>query len=89
MVKAYLRYEAASAFGVIASECNITYDTSGKHLLAAALEKLGIWHVRQGVCAKTLALSPSSSSSSQGPSSAVTSIAASPSSLVSFAFVSS
>ncbi|KAK6140075.1 hypothetical protein DH2020_026210 [Rehmannia glutinosa] len=49
MVKAYLRYEAASAFGVIVSvDCNITYDSSGKHLLAAALEKLGVWHIASG-----------------------------------------
>lgn len=79
MVKAYLRYEAAAAFGVIVSvEANITYDSSGKHLLAPALEKVGVWHVRQGVCTKTL----SPSFSSAGPSLAVTSIAASPSSLV-------
>ncbi|KAI3473973.1 hypothetical protein Pfo_028547 [Paulownia fortunei] len=80
MVKAYLRYEASAAFGVIVSvDCNITYDSYGKHLLAAALEKLGVWHVRQGICTKTLApsflLVP-------GPSLAVTSIASSPSSLI-------
>ncbi|KAK4396415.1 WD repeat-containing protein 3 [Sesamum angolense] len=81
MVKSYLRYEAAAAFGVIVSvDCNITYDSSGKHLLAGALEKLGVWHVRQGICTKTLA--PSASSSSRGPSLAVTSIASSSSSLI-------
>ncbi|KAL8516742.1 hypothetical protein ACS0TY_015126 [Phlomoides rotata] len=81
MVKAYLRYEAAAAFGVIVSvDCNITYDSSGKHLLAAALEKLSVWHVRQGICTKALA--PSPSSSSRGPSLAVTSIAASQSSQI-------
>ncbi|KAG8376622.1 hypothetical protein BUALT_Bualt09G0082600 [Buddleja alternifolia] len=81
MVKAYLRYESAAAFGVIVSlDCNITYDNSGKHLLAAALEKLGVWHVRQGICTKTLTAAPSSSS--RGPSLAVTSIASSPSSLI-------
>ncbi|KAL3628441.1 Dip2/Utp12 protein [Castilleja foliolosa] len=81
MVKLYHRYSAASAFGVIASvDCNITYDSSGKHLLAAALEKLGVWHVRQGICTKTLA--PSPSSSSRGPSLAVTAIASSPSTLL-------
>ncbi|KAF1880998.1 hypothetical protein Lal_00023028 [Lupinus albus] len=48
MVKAYLRYEPAASFGVIASiESNITYDSSGKHLLSPALEKIGVWHVRQ------------------------------------------
>ncbi|KAL0375010.1 UNVERIFIED_CONTAM: putative WD repeat-containing protein C3D6.12 [Sesamum radiatum] len=81
MVKSYLRYEAASSFGVIVSvDCNITYDSSGKHLLAGALEKLGVWHVRQGICTKTLA--PSASSSSRGPSLAVTSIASSSSSII-------
>ncbi|XVE76106.1 hypothetical protein DITRI_Ditri12bG0146600 [Diplodiscus trichospermus] len=79
MVKAYLRYEPAAAFGVIVSvESNITYDSSGKHLLAPALEKLGVWHVRQGVCTKTLSPSPSS----RGPSLAVTYVASSSSSLV-------
>ncbi|KAK7396602.1 hypothetical protein VNO78_17727 [Psophocarpus tetragonolobus] len=77
MVKAYLRYEAASAFGVIASvDSNIAYDSSGRHLLSPALEKIGVWHVRQGVCTKTLI----PSSPSHGPSLAVTSIASSPSS---------
>ncbi|KAF3441786.1 hypothetical protein FNV43_RR15701 [Rhamnella rubrinervis] len=79
MVKSYLRYEPAAAFGVIASvESNITYDSSGKHLLSPALEKVGVWNVRQGVCAKTLTPSPAS----RGPSLAVNSIAASPSSLI-------
>lgn len=75
MVKSYLRYEPATSFGVIASlESNICYDRSGKHLLAPALEKIGVWHVRQGVCTKTL----TPSATSRGPSLAVTSIAASP-----------
>ncbi|KAF8005594.1 hypothetical protein BT93_K0018 [Corymbia citriodora subsp. variegata] len=79
MVKAYLRYEPAATFGVIASvDSNIAYDASGKHLLAPALEKVGVWHVRQGVCTKTLA----PSASSAGPSLAVTAIASSPSSLI-------
>ncbi|XP_052173847.1 uncharacterized protein LOC127789105 [Diospyros lotus] len=81
MVKAYRRYEPAAAFGVIVSvDGNIAYDSSGKHLLAPALEKLGVWHVRQGICTKTLA--PSPSPSSRGPSLAVTSVASSPSSLI-------
>ncbi|GMH28749.1 hypothetical protein Nepgr_030592 [Nepenthes gracilis] len=78
MVKAYLRYEPAAAFGVIASlESNIAYDSSGKFLLSPALEKVGVWHVRQGICTKTLA-----PPSFRGPSLAVTSIASSTSSLV-------
>lgn len=77
MVKAYLRYEPALSFGVIASvDCNIAYDSSGKFLLAAALEKVGVWHVRQGVSAKEL--TPAPTSSSRGPALAVTCIAASP-----------
>ncbi|KAG6395141.1 hypothetical protein SASPL_145780 [Salvia splendens] len=54
--------------------------SSGKHLLAAALEKLGVWHVRQGICTKALA--PTPSSTSRGPKLAVTAIAASHSSLI-------
>ncbi|XP_030541100.1 WD repeat-containing protein 3 [Rhodamnia argentea] len=79
MVKAYLRYEPAATFGVIVSvESNIAYDSSGKYLLAPALEKVGVWHVRQGVCTKSLA----PITSSAGPSLAVTAIASSPSSLI-------
>ncbi|KAF8389466.1 hypothetical protein HHK36_026161 [Tetracentron sinense] len=76
MVKAYLRYEPAASFGVVVSvESNISYDSSGKHLLAPALENIGVWNVRQGVCSKTLSPSPAS----RGHSLAVTSIASSPS----------
>ncbi|XP_062117383.1 uncharacterized protein LOC133831195 [Humulus lupulus] len=85
MVKSYLRYEPASAFGVIASiGSNVAYDSSGKHLLAPALEKVGVWHVRQGVCIKTL----DPSAYSRGPSLGVTAIAvdASHSSLVAIGY---
>ncbi|XP_042505064.1 WD repeat-containing protein 3 [Macadamia integrifolia] len=79
MVKSYLRYESAAVFGVVVSvDSNISYDCTGKHLLAPALEKIGVWNVRQGVCSKTL----SPSTASCGPSLAVTSIASSPSSLI-------
>ena len=41
MVKAYLRYEQARAFGVVASpEAPPVYDDTGKHLVTAALERL-------------------------------------------------
>ncbi|KAJ4826563.1 hypothetical protein Tsubulata_018747 [Turnera subulata] len=78
MVKAYLRYEPAVSFGVIISsgDSNIAFDSCGKHLLASALEKLAVWHVRQGVCTKTLI----PSASRPGPSLAVTTVASSPSS---------
>ncbi|KAF9597527.1 hypothetical protein IFM89_019441 [Coptis chinensis] len=83
MVKSYLLYEPAknaSVFGVIVSiDSNITYDSTGKHLLSPSLENLNIWNVKQGVCTKSL--SPSTRSRA-GPSLAVTSIASSPSSLI-------
>ncbi|PQQ19784.1 WD repeat-containing protein 3 [Prunus yedoensis var. nudiflora] len=79
MVKSYLRYEQAAVFGVIVSvDSNITYDSSGKHLLAPALEKVGVWHVRQGVCTKTLIPAVPT----KGHSLSVTSIASSHTSLV-------
>ncbi|KAM6593067.1 hypothetical protein CsatA_000770 [Cannabis sativa] len=72
MVKSYLRYEPASAFGVIASiESNIAYDSSRKHLLAPTLKKVEVWHVQQGVRIKIL----NPSASSRGPSIGVTAIA--------------
>ncbi|KGN48472.2 WD repeat-containing protein 3 [Cucumis sativus] len=79
MVKAYLRYEPAAAFGVIVSlDSNITYDSSGKHLIAPALEKVGVWNVRQGVCTKNL----TPTQSSPGPSLAVTAVTSAPSLLI-------
>ncbi|KAM1853553.1 hypothetical protein ACFX15_008971 [Malus domestica] len=79
MVKSYLRYEQAVAFGVIVSvDSNITYCSSGKHLLAPALEKVGVWHVRQGVCTRTLI----PAAASRGHSLSVTSIASSHTSMV-------
>ncbi|XP_039138064.1 LOW QUALITY PROTEIN: WD repeat-containing protein 3 [Dioscorea cayenensis subsp. rotundata] len=73
MVKAYLRYEPALAFGVITStESNITYDSTGSFLLSAALDSLAIWNYRQGILSKLLSSSPRPSHSL-----AVTSIAAS------------
>lgn len=78
MVKSYLRYEPGLAFGVIVSvDANICYDPSGKHLLAPALDNIGLWNLKQGLCSKTF--SPSTRSSH---SLALTSIASSPSSSV-------
>ena len=48
MVKAYLRYELAEAFGVITSGANIVHDTSGKHVITAALENVAVWNLKQG-----------------------------------------
>uniref|UniRef100_A0A0E0K8V9 Uncharacterized protein n=1 Tax=Oryza punctata TaxID=4537 RepID=A0A0E0K8V9_ORYPU len=50
MVKAYLRYEPALSFGVVASpESNIAYDPSGRLLLAAALDRFAAWDLKRGL----------------------------------------
>lgn len=48
MVKAYLRYEAASTFGVISSGNSICHALDGNQLLTAALEGVLFWNLRQG-----------------------------------------
>ncbi|KAL0094781.1 WD40-repeat-containing domain protein [Phycomyces blakesleeanus] len=49
MVKAYLRYEALASFGVIASSlANILYDSTGKLVIAPALEEVLIWDLKKG-----------------------------------------
>ena len=47
MVKAYLRYEQSSAFGVIASGA-IEFDESGKLIYSACLDSIGIFNIKQG-----------------------------------------
>lgn len=76
MVKAYLRYEQARAFGVIASpEASPVYaDDKGKLLVTAALERLTVWDVRRGVEARSLVPPPRES----GATPAVTCIARAP-----------
>lgn len=50
MVKAYLRYEPAISFGVVASpESNVAYDPSGRLLLAAALDRFAAWDLKRGL----------------------------------------
>lgn len=49
MVKAYLRYELTETFGVVASNSNIAYDSTGKQVFTACLESLAIWNVKQGL----------------------------------------
>ncbi len=49
MVKAYLRYEAAGACGVITSNANILYDDSGKYLYTPGLENVLLWNIKQGI----------------------------------------
>ncbi|KAI8582054.1 hypothetical protein K450DRAFT_228806 [Umbelopsis ramanniana AG] len=49
MVKAYLRYEPAQTFGVIASsQSNIIYDHEGKLAIAPALEEVVVWDIKKG-----------------------------------------
>ena len=49
MVKAYLRYELSSSWGVVCSNSNIIYDRSGKYLITAALENVTLWNPKQGI----------------------------------------
>ncbi|KAF7045358.1 hypothetical protein CFC21_054470 [Triticum aestivum] len=73
MVKAYLRYEPALSFGVVASpESNVVYDPSGRRLLAAALDRFAAWDLKRGLPSATF--TPSSSSASL----AVSCVASSP-----------
>ncbi|KAJ7550174.1 hypothetical protein O6H91_07G086600 [Diphasiastrum complanatum] len=78
MVKAYLRYDQADAFGVVvSSDANICYDNSGKLLVAGALEQLKVWNVKQGRAVHALAPLPSAASGSRA---VVTAIACMPNS---------
>jgi len=47
MVKAYLRYELASSWGVLASNSDICCTHDGAHLVTAALENVNIWNVKR------------------------------------------
>lgn len=58
-MKAYLRYEEAEAFGVVvAGQARVSYDHSGKLLLAGALEQFLVWNVKQGRCVSNLTAPP-------------------------------
>ena len=48
MVKAYLRYELSSTFGVVTSNSALLHDTTGNLVVTAALENVAIWNLRQG-----------------------------------------
>lgn len=48
MVKAYLRYDLANTFGVVASNSNVVYDHTGKLIITACLENVCLWNVKQG-----------------------------------------
>ncbi len=48
MVKAYLRYELSSTFGVVTSNSALVQDITGKLVVTAALENVAVWNLRQG-----------------------------------------
>ncbi|RKP35576.1 quinon protein alcohol dehydrogenase-like superfamily [Dimargaris cristalligena] len=49
MPKTYLRYEAAGAFGVVASaRGNAVFDQTGKLIISPALEKVNVWNAKKG-----------------------------------------
>lgn len=48
MVKAYLRYNFASAFGVVTSNANPEFDASGRKLISSSLENVSVWNIKQG-----------------------------------------
>ena len=48
MVKAYLRYEHAAAWGVVASAGGCAFDATGRLLATACLERVGVWSLKQG-----------------------------------------
>lgn len=56
MVKAYLRYELSSTFGVVTSNSALLHDTTGKLVVTAALENVAIWNLRQGTLVSYLRL---------------------------------
>ena len=49
MVKSYLRYAPTGSFGVISTGANAIYDHSGKLAICAALERVIVWNIKQGV----------------------------------------
>ena len=50
MVKAYLRYEPAGSFGVVAStEANTLYDSTGRLAVTPALEDVVLWDLKKGI----------------------------------------
>lgn len=49
MVKAYLRYEPSSAFGLVSSFLsNAVVDHTAELVVAPALEDVLVWNLRQG-----------------------------------------
>jgi hypothetical protein len=55
MVKAYLRYEPAASWGVIASSGGAAFDATGRLLATACLERVGVWSLKQGAEARARA----------------------------------
>ncbi|GLC41201.1 hypothetical protein PLESTB_001527400 [Pleodorina starrii] len=70
MVKAYLRYEFSSAFGVITSSANPTYDASGKLLFTSSLESISVWNAKQASLVRQMSPVVASTSAGAGASAA-------------------
>jgi hypothetical protein len=47
-MKAYLKYDLLTSFGVVASNADVLLLIGGKLVLTAALESISIWNLRQG-----------------------------------------
>ena len=55
-MKAYLRYELADSWGVIASRSEICYDRNGKLVFTASLERVAVWDVKQAVLVRLVCM---------------------------------
>ncbi|MEW5304297.1 MAG: hypothetical protein WDW36_006917 [Sanguina aurantia] len=79
MVKAYLRYEFSSSFGVITSSSNPVFDAEGKLLITSSLESISVWNIKQGSLVQSLTPQVASSSgAATGAVAEVTMLALSP-----------
>eukprot|EP00898_Chlorokybus_atmophyticus_P008490 jgi/Chlat1/8642/Chrsp87S00661 len=80
MVKAYLRYEAGEAWGVLASpSAPLTYDPTGKLLVTGGLENALVWNVKLATVIRTLTpLTAGASSATGAPVAEVTAMTHAP-----------
>lgn len=47
-MKAYLKYELLTSFGVVASNADVLVLDGGRLVVTAALESVAVWNLRQG-----------------------------------------
>lgn len=55
-MKAYLKYELLTSFGLIASNANVLLVEGGRLAVTAALECVAVWNLRQGTLVRRLFL---------------------------------